>query len=195
MRETEFGEELVLRPLFDALGIRSGYFIDIGAGGQYSNTDWLVAEGWGGAQFDSLAGVVEFGPQLMPEEFSPQVRRENVSSIIRWGRGIDFLSTDIDGMDYWIVDEFLWKGARPQVVMVEYNRDLPRQSPIPTYNPEYIWDGKTKTFGCDWTALDELMGRYGYALVFKNTANCIFVLDKPGHWLKLKRTPAAKDIG
>jgi hypothetical protein len=163
MRVCEFGEERVLRPIFEGLGIEKGFFVDIGAGGPYSNTDWLLARGWDGVFADRKLGT------------DHHVTAENIQQFIG-SQPIDFLSIDVDGMDYWLLAAVFKSGVRPRVVCVEFNQSKVAADDIQPYDPAFIWPGGPG-FGCSWRALNELAERHGYILAFKNLVNCIFVVN------------------
>ena len=172
MRVCEFGEEKILWPIFEGLGIENGVFVDIGAAGPYSNTDWLAAQGWRGIQVDggvqewpAFEKVVALPGQYITADGAPKL----VSAL-----HVDFLSIDVDGMDYWLLKAILDAGHTPKVVCVEFNQSKIAEDDIQPYDPNFVWPGGT-TFGCSWRALNALAERHGYILCFKNLVNCIFV--------------------
>lgn len=165
IRCPEFGEEKILRLIFEGLGIECGFFVDIGAGGPYSNTDWLLALGWTGQQHDAQQGPSHF------------VTVQNVTAFLPPGaESVDFLSIDVDGMDYWLLDAVFRSGARPRVVCVEFNQSKIAADDVQLYDPAFVWPGGSG-FGCSYRALNDLAERYGYILAFKNLVNCIFVVN------------------
>jgi hypothetical protein len=178
MRVCEFGEERVLRPIFDGLEIERGFFVDIGAGGPYSNTDWLAKRDWRGVQVDGnaqslcgpLVGVTRMGGVMIyATDVAPLLAQYA-------GFGFDFLSIDVDGMDYWLLKAAFDLGHRPRVVCIEFNQSKVAVDDIQPYEQGFVWPGGT-TFGCSWRALNELAEGHGYILAFKNLVNCIFVIN------------------
>lgn len=173
MRHPENGEEKILRLIFDGFGIEHGYYVDIGSGGQYSNTEWLnrpAAHG-GMEQRDMGWTGLRIDQQDHP---AMHVTVENVGTILT---GVpdefQFLSLDIDGMDYWILKAIL-RTRRPLVICVEYNQAKMAEDDIQPYDSRYLWKGEP-SFGCSWRALNALIEPLGYLLVFKNLVNVIFV--------------------
>lgn len=174
MRVCEFGEDKVLRLIFEGLGVERGFFVDIGAGGPYSNTDWLKALGWDGLQVDRAAdGSKSY------RDIPQHVTAENVGAVMSMaprGVSVDFLSIDVDGMDYWLLEAVFRSGARPRVVCVEFNQGKESILDVQPYDPTFVWPGGPAS-GCSWRALNALCESVGYILAFKNLVNCIFVVN------------------
>jgi hypothetical protein len=172
MRVCEFGEQRILALIFYGFGVERGGFVDIGAGGPYSNTDWLAEAGWSGVQ-------VDFGVAEWPAFENVHVLRgyrstaQNVGELLNAAERVDFLSIDVDGMDYWLMKAALESGARPVAICVEFNQSKIAEDDVQPYDPCFEWPGGT-TFGCSWRALNALAERHGYMLAFKNLVNCIF---------------------
>lgn len=164
------GEDGLIEHIFDRIGETNKYFVEIGAGdGIENNTRYLKDKGWTGLQIDGQKseGIKKYF-----------VTAENVENILRKNRvpeKFDFLSIDIDGMDYWV-----WKAIshfQPRVVVIEYNASIPLYKNLTVgYNPKFIWDGTT-FFGASLGALSKLAEAKGYHLVATNLngVNAFFV--------------------
>jgi hypothetical protein len=81
---------------------------------------------------------------------------------------IDFLSIDIDGDDYYVL-ESLTK-LKPKVICCEYNPTVP-------FHMSLVGQRGSR-FGCSARALTELAEKKGYCLVAVTHTNCIYVLDE-----------------
>jgi hypothetical protein len=177
VRVCEFGEDRLLSLIFEGLGISTGYFVDVGSGGVYSNTDWLRVRGWQGLQIDA-------GHEgSTPAEIVKHVTMENVmESLPDTGSvQIHFLSLDVDGMEYWLLGKILESSKLlPLVVMTEYNQGKIAQDDVQPYDPTYVWPHGFHGHGASWRALNALMEGHGYILCFKNLVNCIFVRNIDG---------------
>jgi hypothetical protein len=143
-------EDGILLYLFGMLGMGKRTFVDIGAAGVEgsSTANLIVHHGWHGLHMEMYADALRFGQkfyrsrgggQLMPPTPVPgAVNAENVNDII--GRNglsgdIDFLSIDIDGIDYWV-----WKAldvVSPRVVEMEIQVSLGNQCKTVPYDPAF----------------------------------------------------------
>jgi hypothetical protein len=135
---SQCGDDGILEAIFERLGIRTGYFIEFGAwdGIYLSNSRLLFCQGWSGGFIEADASrFTEL--QLNYRDF-PQIRcvnemvatgaagSDSSSSTGRsldqiWrselgSRHVDFLSIDIDGLDYRILETL---EMRPTVVCIE----------------------------------------------------------------------------
>lgn len=79
----------------------------------------------------------------------------------------ELLSIDIDGNDYWILDEFMSKRIC-SVVIAEFNAAFSDSRTI-KYNPDHVWDG-TDYYGFSFEAGKKLFEKHGYKVIF-NVAN------------------------
>ena len=82
----------------------------------------------------------------------------------------DFLSIDIDGVDYWIFDSI--SILNPKIVCIEYNPTIPNM--VDFINPR---DFKIKQ-GSGAKSIVSLAGTKGYSLVAVTLTNLIFISDK-----------------
>jgi hypothetical protein len=135
---SQCGDDGILEAIFDRLGIRTGYFIEFGAwdGIYLSNARLLFCKGWSGAfieadraRFTELQLNYRDFPQIrcVNEMVTPDAAESDSSSSPGrsldqiWrselgSRHVDFLSIDIDGLDYRILETL---EMRPTVVCVE----------------------------------------------------------------------------
>ena len=89
-------------------------------------------------------------------------------------KDITYLDIDIDGYDYFVLDELL-KNKRPYMFIAEINEKIP--PPIEftvTYRPDYCWDG-SHFFGMSISQASLLIEKYEYDLVELNANNLICI--------------------
>lgn len=165
----------ILKAIFDGLGVRSGSSVEIGAwdGVTYSNTRWLLENGW-------TCGFIEGDPEKFElllkncegyrasalnafVNLEPDHTLDDAIDRLAVGDDLTMLCIDVDGNDYW-----LWKSLvryQPWVVCIEYNAyvDPTTRKTIP-YNPEHRWIGGFG-YGASAGALVALGREKGYTLV------------------------------
>lgn len=175
-------EDGILHEIFRRIGTSSRTFVEIGCGdGLENNSLFLVAQGWRGfwieasarritAAKKSAAHFANDGILRIEQHF---VTAKNVDAIVSGfatGAQIDLLSVDIDGNDYYILQEI--RSLSPRVIVVEYNAKFPPDvSWVMEYDETHRWDG-TDYFGASLKALEELLVSKGYSLVACNLLGC-----------------------
>ena len=88
---------------------------------------------------------------------------------------IDFLSIDVDGEDYWIMDSLDIKKYRPRVICIETNWHMhPDLKLAQRHNPNHVWQGHI-FFGCSSRAILDLLKKRNYSMVAYTGPDCIFV--------------------
>jgi len=181
---SQFDEDGVILFCLSVAGGSSGRFVDIGAGDGVisSNTANLALNlGFHGLFVDAREAEVERGrrfyathpdtrerPPVFLREF---VTRENVNDILR-GAGfegeIDFLSIDIDGNDYWILEAV--KCVQPRLICIETHTELGLDDFVAPYDPDFDWRRAPpgSRIGASPLAITRLAERLGYRLVGAN---------------------------
>lgn len=112
------------------------------------------------------------------------VTRDNVRGLVlpfAEADGLGLLSVDIDGVDYWILEQLI--DVRPALVVCEYNAlfgddaavTVPYDASFDRRRPEY----HNVYYGASLAAFDRLLAANGYTLVGCNSAgnNAFFVRD------------------
>jgi hypothetical protein len=167
-------EQSLIRKYLDQLVVKSRYCVDIGAsdGVAMSNSFALYKEGWGGiavecdaGKFSSLAGTyVNFRNinlakcTITPENILPLLSAFDIPE------GFGFLTLDIDGYDYFVLDQILTK-YRPTLICAEINEKIPPPVKFTVkWKPEYTWHGD-HFYGQSISQLHMLCTRHDYALV------------------------------
>lgn len=156
---SQAGQDGVLESIFSQLGIKQGYYCEIGAkdGIEISNTAnlWLN-HGWSGRSFD-----VEPLSNIVIRAF---FTKSNINQLldIYFVEDIDLLCVDTDGNEYWLFEALT---QSPKVVTIEYNSKFRHdESYAIEYNPNHKWEGDDY-YGASLLALKKLGERKGYTLV------------------------------
>jgi len=189
---SQFEEDGILLAIFATIGMGSpGKFVDIGsADGINSNCANLALNfGWDGLFIDGEAKNIKKGREFYnnhPDtcEYAPRfvearVTRENINEVIQnagFIGGIDLLSIDIDGNDYWIWDAVT--SVEPRVVIIESHVEFGLESIVVPYDPAYHFPGKHPQYtGASPVAMKKLAEKKGYRLVGSNQYgfNMIFI--------------------
>jgi hypothetical protein len=174
------GEDGLLLFLFDQIGTKSKYFIEIGAGGETSNTLNLALNfGWKGAFIDGDIDQLNITKKQFENSGSSQDRFKYIDSFIKKNNindildvnnvpnDIDLLSIDIDGNDYWIWDSM--NNVKPRVVIIEYNASLGyKESMVMKHNDDHSKYEKHPLgwyHGASLKAFEKLGKKKGYSLV------------------------------
>jgi SAM-dependent methyltransferase len=130
---------------------------------KYSNCKALEESGW------KCWFLSDEGEPLI-HEF---INVENVNGVFekyKIPKDLDFLSIDIDGMDYWVWKELIWE---PKLVCIEYNER--RKEGIQPYKSDNKWSGHNDDFfGACKEEMIKLGKENGYKLVHQNQANLFF---------------------
>jgi len=171
---SQFGEDLILLNVFAKLGIKKGKYFDVGAHHPHniSNTALLYERGWRGVCIEANPNHIRAFEEARPEDNILNVgvgtitgemtfymidltEQKSVpvisleSLFIQFGTP-DFLSIDIEGLDYDVLAHSLvWR--KPKVVCVENH-------------------GKEMMF-------DDLLKRLGYDKIFNTVANGIYIYE------------------
>lgn len=155
--KSQAGQDAYIKAFFDVVE-NNKLFLEIGAfdGVQMSNTYYLRKNGWRGFLVDKYHGNHEINL------FKTHLTKDNVFKMNNlwlqtYYKPPDFLSIDIDSMDYWILKELL-KYIKPKLIQLEYNPNF-TDSRTMKYDPDYIWDGSAN-FGASAMAFKNLLVDY-----------------------------------
>lgn len=184
-------EDGILAEIFKRISITKGIFCEIGVhNGLECNSLFLLHQEWRGTwveadetqipvineKFQQLlaSGQLHVQNEYVKPENINQLLTEGLSRIAGKTDELDFLSIDIDGMDFYLLRSLELK---PKVICIEYNAKFPAGViRCPIFDPNYRWQG-TDYMGASLSALDELARTMGYTLVGTNItgANAFFV--------------------
>lgn len=185
---SQFDEDRVVAALLDDAGI-TGTVGEFGAGdGEHlSNSALFRRRGWPTVLAESneehaerlrslRGGALSPGPLV----YNEPVTTGNVAA--RFGRCDAFVSIDVDGDDYLLLDALLSSGARPAVLCVEFNQSIPwwwDVYPLVDSDPANI-------VGSSAGALCRLLAYFGYRLRAVTDCNLIASHDD-----RVPRAPSA----
>jgi hypothetical protein len=166
------------------IGIGCGVFAEFGVGdGLENNTISLASLGWKGFWVGGQKLAFPLAPSsaetpapdfVFLREF---IDRSNILSLVHRGlktiaeSQIDVLSLDLDGNDFYFLEELLSSAILPKVFIVEYNAKFP--PPIRwkiEYDANHRWSFDDY-FGASLMTLCDLFEKHGYFLACCNSAN------------------------
>jgi len=174
------GEDGVAAKLLDLIGATNRWCVEFGAwdGKKYSNTWALINQsGWNGvliegdaARFEDLKVTYRDNPRVKPVNRYVGFGAHSLDTILSelaCPTDPDFMSIDIDGMDWHIWDSL--EQFKPRLLVIEFNPTIPNdivfvQARDPRVNQ-----------GCSLLALIELGKRKGYELAATTPLNAFFV--------------------
>lgn len=132
---SQFGEDGIIEEIFTRLQIKKGFFIEFGAadGIWLSNTRYLVEKGWDGvmiengedsykqlvANYKNNKNILCLDHYVHHDNSNPQnMTIDRIRDKYFPDKEVDFLSVDIDGLDFLILKNLQFK---PKVIMIETN--------------------------------------------------------------------------
>lgn len=173
-------------------------FLEIGIEtGLECNTLYLLMKGWKGTWVEGNPKYFktishELGGTSFPGKLNVVnsfIDRDNITDIFRnaeqfFGVGnIDFFSLDIDGNDFYIMEQLFNNGVFPKVICVEYNAKFaPPMSVKIEYNKTHVWD-YSDYMGCSLQCYADLFTKHNYTLISCNIPgiNAFFVQNEFAH--------------
>lgn len=169
----------------------SGTFLEFGVGvGDENNTLSLLNLGWSGVWVGNESLVVNFKNKNLFYQKN-WVTKENIIKIACNGlqsinrSNYDLISMDLDGNDYYFVENLLINNFLPKVFIVEYNGKFP-----PPMKFKIPYDDRNKYkendyYGASLQTYYELFCKYNYMLVCCNLmtgVNAFFVKNEYAHF-------------
>ncbi len=195
---SQWGEDGIIQWLIRQIPIENKTFIEFGVEDyKEANTRFLLEENnWSGMIID---GSKENMDAVRREDIywrydlqavAAFITKENINELLKqsgFDEDLGILSVDIDGNDYWVLQEI--NVVKPRILICEYNPiyGADRAVTIPYASDFY----RTKAhysnlyFGCSLKALVELTKRKGYSFIGTNSnaCNAFFVRDDLTHFL------------
>lgn len=169
-------EDGITLEIIRRLGIETGVFAEFGVGnGTENNSLILLAKGWKGLWVGGEDLCINYKNNQSNFIFIKEwVTRRNIVDIFQSGikvigeQHVDILSLDLDGNDYYLIEQLLHAGVSPKLFIVEYNSKFPPpiKWKIP-YDENHVW-GFDDYFGASLAEFDALMKGFGYSLVCCN---------------------------
>ena len=194
--KSQKGQDSLINHIFDGIGTTNKYYVEFGgADGIISCNTWYFKniKGWRGLLLDS-----EYENKFI-NLHKRHLTTENICNILQEfevPQDLDFLCVDIDGMDYWLLEEILTKYS-PRVVMVETNvRFSKEDSKVLKYDPDWVWDGR-KWYGGSPYAFKKMLNTNDYTPIWIHLDDMIAVRNdcleeegyEPPRWEKVYPFP------
>ena len=169
------GEQAVILDTLKAIGIERGHLVDLGAGDgvTMSNSRALWDAGWSGLRVDGNGdnGV------LVAWITTEWIKRFYSKPPSTGHLNIDFVTIDLDGNDYHILDTLLGY-ITPSLIVAEINPIFPRNdAKVMPYNEAHVWNGD-QWYGMSFAACEKLAERYGYVVMHLHKSLNAFLLRK-----------------
>ena len=166
---TEDGNQDVALHLFENIGVEYRYVLDIGAFSKKASNVVPIMEKY------NIAGLLLDGDNKYNDSEITKVwiTEDNIIELLekyQCPKNIDYISVDIDNMDYWIMKSLLEGGYKSNVIIAEFN-------PIWSYDEAYTKvyrenthkaDSETSyssNYGVSLYGLVKLFSQYGYRLI------------------------------
>lgn len=96
----------------------------------------------------------------------------------------DALSVDLNGNDYWLLDEIL-KYFKPKLIVCEFNPSIEGSVSI-KFNPDFRWSGDNY-YGFSFEAGKSLAEKYGYYVIFQNDNINLYMVAR--EYVKTEEVP------
>lgn len=166
---TEDGNQEVALHIFENIGIEHKFVLDIGAFSTKASNVIPVMK-----KYD-IPGLLLDGANKYndPEITKVWITAENVSELLNkfnCPKKLDYISLDIDNMDYWIIKAVLDAGYISNLMIVEFN---PLWDYNEAYTKKYNASGNkndsstdyTSNYGASLYAFTKLLNKFGYRLI------------------------------
>lgn len=178
-------EDGVTLEIIKRMKIDDGVFAEFGVGdGTENNTLILRALGWRGFWVGGEELILNINHHAHFTYLKSWITKQNILTLTREGLEtiradeLDVISLDLDGNDYYFVEQFLSAKVHPKLFIVEYNAKFP--PPIKwkiDYDDTHQWQGDDY-FGASLCSFIDMFEKFGYKLVCCNAStgcNAFFV--------------------
>lgn len=178
---SQFGEDGILEQIFAILPDRDRWCVEFGAsdGRVHSNTHHLINnKDWSSVQIESNSVLYPVLEQKYTDNekvicknrivsFEGEHTLDNILKETSIPLDFDFLSIDVDGVDYYIWESL--EVYRPKVVVIEFNPSIPHHVAFIQPKNQDICQG------CSLLALQQLSKQKNYELIASTDVNGFFV--------------------
>ncbi|MGA9364110.1 MAG: hypothetical protein WBW16_07045 [Bacteroidota bacterium] len=181
---SRFDEENIVQQMIATIELELQFFVDVGAGNGVtdSNTCLLAIRGWQGLsiesdpkKFSELADEYECFPGVSLSRCV--VTPDNIVFLLQAHRvpeTFSLLSLDIDGCDYFVLEQLLTR-FRPLMLCVEINEKIPPPIKFSVkWDPNYVWKGD-HFYGHSISQLGALASEHRYEIVWLEYNNVFLV--------------------
>lgn len=176
--------QIYLKMINENLKSNGGFFIDIGAsdGISISNSYHLANNiNWKGISIEADIGkyqnllknqsrieIIKINELITPDNIINLLKKHNCP------KEINFLTLDIDGYDYYVLEQIL-KNYSCQTIMVEINEKIPHPIEFTVeYIPGYFWQGD-HFYGMSLTKFYSLCKQMGFTIIDYKKCNAVAV--------------------
>jgi len=173
------GQDSFIDYTFKKIGTTNKYYVEFGATGWpiISNTGYLHDNGWNGLLLEGDEHYRDYENNLEINYHIARISKDNICSLFKqYGvpNSPDFVSIDLDSMDYWITDAMLQEYS-PRVIMVETNvRFEPLDSQTRKYDPNWMWFNDN-WYGASPYAFKKMFNKHGYTPVWIHLDDMIVI--------------------
>jgi len=165
----------ILQTIFRHIGTTNRRFVEFGFGYEGRNiteevmdqaamglnTRLLSKQGWNGTYFDVAISAPSFGVVkvfLTEDNIGQTFEAQGIP------KDVDYVSLDVDSVDYWLLRGLFHAGYRPRVLSTEFNPNFPADALI-TFQPEWhAWTGR-RVYGASAGAMNKLASENSYVTV------------------------------
>jgi hypothetical protein len=194
-------EDGIIHEIFERIDCKKT-FMEIGIqDGRECNSLSLLLSDWRGVWIEGDATyynkiVKEINGSNFPDQLMVSNTFVDLDNIVKLYKqaasfskvdNLDFFSIDIDGNDYYLLEEMLSSKCQPKVFCVEYNGKFPPPMKVNiAYNKNHVWDG-SEYQGASLQAFTELFDKHQYTLLCCNAVgiNAFFIRNEYLKFFKL----------
>lgn len=171
-----------LKQIFE---IESKFFVDIGCScsTEYSQSEILLDHHWSGLMFEYDRGKYEKQLAKMKDKnvkvIHAKVTPENILQLLESNNCVEgfYLTIDIDGYDYFVLEQILSK-YKPKLIVSEINEKIPPGIKFSVlYNENYGWDS-SHFYGYSLSMLENLLVKYNYKILDLDYNNVVLTQGK-----------------
>lgn len=185
---SQWGEDGILEYIFSKVPIKNKFFIEFGVENyNESNTRFLMMNrNWSGLIIDGSKENINYVKnrdyfwKYDLTAIDSFITRENINDLLSHqlkhldiDANIGLLSVDIDGVDYWVLDEI--SCIDPSIIICEYNSVFGNKHPLSVpYDERFIREEKHHSnlyFGANLKAFENLLDKRGYMYTGSNMQN------------------------
>lgn len=174
---SQCGEEAYIATIMDAIKTQSKFIVELGAGdGIYLSNGKYFEENLG---FSRL--MIDGNGRGNKEVKEHWILTENICHLLKeynCPKEFALLSIDLDGNDYYILDEILESGCKPDLIVAEMNGKFPIDVCVSiAYNANHAW-GEDDYYGMSFGAIIKLCDAHGYTVIFQNDSLNAYAVRK-----------------
>jgi hypothetical protein len=168
--------------LSEILKIKSKFFVDIGCSDstEYSQSEILIDHNWSGLMFEYNEDkwrnqndkIQNDNVKVVHAKITP----DNVIDILISNGCIDdfFLTLDIDGYDYFVLEQIL-SVYKPSLIISEINEKIPPNIKFSVqYSKDYWWDS-SHFYGYSLSMLEDLLLKHQYKILDLDYNNVVLI--------------------